>query len=139
MKILIDTNVVLDAIAQREPFREAAEQILLLAAEGKTKAYITANSATDIYYLIRKHLPSAAKAKEQLLKLTCAIGILDIAERDCLNGFSSPVHDYEDAVLSVRAKRAKMDYIVTRDMKHLEKASVPILSPEAFIKACADL
>jgi predicted nucleic acid-binding protein len=135
MKILIDTNVILDALTGREPFREAAEQILLLAAEGKTKAYITANSVTDIYYLIRKHLSSSEKAKEQLLKLTGAIGILDITEKDCLNGFTSPVPDYEDAVLSVRAKRAKMNYIVTRDLKHLEKASVPVLSPEDFLKS----
>ena len=56
MKILIDTNIIIDALTGREPFREAAEQIFLLAANQTADMYITASSATDIYYIVRKHL-----------------------------------------------------------------------------------
>ena len=63
MKILIDTNVIIDALTGREPFRDDAEQIFMLAANRIEDMYITAGSATDIYYLVRKHLHSTEQAK----------------------------------------------------------------------------
>ena len=55
MKILVDTNIIIDTLTGREPFRESAEQIFILAANQIEDMYITASSATDIYYLVRKH------------------------------------------------------------------------------------
>lgn len=52
MKILVDTNIIIDALTSREPFREDAEQVFLLAANQIEDMYITASSATDIYYLL---------------------------------------------------------------------------------------
>ncbi len=69
MSILIDTNVILDAVAKRSPFNESAEKILFLIAENKINAFITANTVTDIYYLTRKHLKSIEETKILLLKL----------------------------------------------------------------------
>ena len=59
IKALIDTNVVLDALAGREPFRAEAERIFMLAAEEKFQAFVTANSITDVYYLVRKNTSEA--------------------------------------------------------------------------------
>ena len=69
MRILVDTNVIIDALTGREPFRETAEQIFMIAANRTEDMYITASSATDIYYLIRKHLHSAELAKNAMEKL----------------------------------------------------------------------
>ena len=69
MKILVDTNVIIDALTGREPFRETAEQIFMIAANQTEEIYITASSATDIYYLLRKHLHSTEKAKHVMEKL----------------------------------------------------------------------
>jgi len=56
INVLLDTNVILDAVANRVPFNKNAEQIFILAAEQKIKGYITANSLTDIYYIAKKQL-----------------------------------------------------------------------------------
>ncbi len=56
MKILVDTNIIIDALTGREPFRESAEQIFMLAANQLQDMYITAGSATDIYPKFRKKL-----------------------------------------------------------------------------------
>jgi predicted nucleic acid-binding protein len=56
MKVLVDTNVVLDAIANREPFSNNAKKIINLILENKLEGFITANSTTDIYYIARKYL-----------------------------------------------------------------------------------
>ena len=55
-KLLIDTNIILDALMNRAPWAKAAEDIILAVAEDKAEGYITASSFTDIHYLLRKHL-----------------------------------------------------------------------------------
>ena len=69
MRILVDINVIVGALTGREPFREPAEQIFMLAANQIEEMYITASSATDIYCLIIKHLHSTDKAKNVMEKL----------------------------------------------------------------------
>ncbi|MDR0653964.1 MAG: PIN domain-containing protein [Synergistaceae bacterium] len=111
MKALIDTNVILDAIAAREPFRRDAEKIIMLIAAEEAEGYITANSVTDIYYIARKHLPEN-DAREALRRLFCVFSIIDVRGDDCLSALSLPVDDFEDAVLTVCGYRAGVDLTV---------------------------
>ena len=134
MKILVDTNVIIDALTGREPFRESAEQIFMLTANMIEDMYITASSATDIYYLIRKHLHNTEQAKSTMSKLYQLFGILDATANDCQDALLSDMKDYEDAVISCCAKRNQMDYIVTRNIKDYEKSKVKALLPDDFIK-----
>lgn len=134
MKLLVDTNIIIDALTGREPFREAAEQIMLLAANQIEDMYITASSATDIYYLVRKHLHNTEQAKNAMTKLYQLFGILDVTADDCQNALLSNMKDYEDAVISCCAKRSKMDYIVTRNIKDYEKSKVKAILPNDFIQ-----
>lgn len=134
MKILVDTNVIIDALTGREPFRETAEQIFMFAANMIEDMYITASSATDIYYLIRKHLHNTEQAKSTMSKLYQLFGILDVTAKDCQDALLSDMKDYEDAVISCCAKRNQIDYIVTRNIKDYEKSKVKTLLPDDFMK-----
>lgn len=134
MKILVDTNIIIDALTGREPFREAAEHIFLLAANRVEDMYITASSATDIYYLLRKYLHNTEHSKNTMAKLYQLFNILDVTARDCQDALVSNIKDYEDAVISCCAKRSQMDYIVTRNNKDYEKSSVKALLPDELIK-----
>lgn len=133
MKILVDTNIIIDALTSREPFKEDAEQIFLLAANQIEDMYITASSATDIYYLVRKYLHSTDKAKDVMSKLYELFHILDVTSADCQEALSSEVNDYEDAVVSCCAMRNHMDYIVTRNIKDYERAKTSAILPKTFI------
>lgn len=133
MKILVDTNIIIDALTSREPFREDAEQIFLLAANQIEDMYITASSATDVYYLVRKYLHSTEQAKSVMAKLYELFHILDVTSADCQEALLSEVNDYEDAVISCCAFRNHMDYIVTRNIKDYERARTNVLSPGEFI------
>lgn len=133
MRILVDTNVIIDALTGREPFRKAAEQIFLIAANRTEDLYITASSATDIYYLIRKHLHSTEKAKNAMQKLFELFSILDVTSKDCLDALLTGVKDYEDSVISCCALRNKMDYIVTRNRKDFEFSKISAILPDEFI------
>lgn len=133
MKILVDTNIIIDALARREPFRESAEQIFLLAANQIEDMYITASSAADIYYLIRKHLHNTEQSNNTMSKLYQLFGILDVTAKDCQDALASDMKDYEDAVISCCAKRNQMDCIVTRNIKDYERSRIKALLPDEFI------
>lgn len=133
-KALIDTNVVLDALAARDPFRKDAEQIFLLAAEEAFQGYITANSLTDIYYLVRKNTTEAV-AREAIRNLLHLFAVVDTSGKDCEKALDSPIKDYEDALITECAKKAGVDLIVTRDKAFLQAADeASTISPAAFLK-----
>lgn len=134
MRILADTNVILDALTSRKPWNESAEKIFLMAANNTIEMYITANSATDIYYLIRKHLHDADTAKTIMGKLYSLVGILEVTEADCIDALASSIRDYEDAVVEKVAARQGMDYIVTRNIKDFQSGNTNVIIPDDFVK-----
>ncbi|MDR0896468.1 MAG: PIN domain-containing protein [Oscillospiraceae bacterium] len=133
MKALIDTNVILDALLAREPFYEAAADLLLAIAEEKCEGFITASSFTDLHYLIRRSLKDSEKTREILLGLIAVVGILDVTGIDCEKAFDLPMPDFEDALQATCAKRNKMDCIITRNEKHFSASPVLAISPGAFL------
>lgn len=133
MKILVDTNIIIDALTSRQPWNHNAEQIFYMAANHTAEMYITANTATDIYYLLRKHLRNTELARETMSKLFSIFPILDVTAAHCINALSSAVTDFEDAVLEQTAFGAHMDYIVTRNIKDFRYSSIRVLLPEDFI------
>ena len=132
--VLLDTNVVLDVLAARQPFVNESEKIFALAAANQIAGHITANSAADLYYLMTKYMTPAA-AKEALRRLFSLLSILDVRATDCLAALDRP-GDFEDALLLACAhRRGYVDYIVTRD-QNLQGAmsSIPIVSPAGLLK-----
>ncbi len=133
MKALIDTNVIVDALTSRKPWKESAEKIFLMAANQVMTAYITASSATDIYYLVRKYLHSTEQAKQVMGKLYSFMGILMVTGDECVDALASAVSDYEDAVIERTAVKAEMDCIITRNVKDYQDGIVKALLPDDFI------
>ena len=134
MKIVVDTNVIIDALTSREPWNESAEKIFLMAANRTVDMYITASAATDIYYLIRKHLHDTQTAKQVMGKLYSLTGILEVTEDDCVEALGSAINDYEDAVVEKVASRKNIDYIVTRNIKDYQAGRTKIILPDDFVK-----
>ena len=134
MRILADINVIIDALTSREPWNKSAEKIFLMAANQTIEMYITASSATDIYYLIRKYLHNTEAAKTIMGKLFSLTGILEVKADDCIDALASSIHDYEDAVVEKVAHRNDMDYIVTRNIKDYQAGDTKIILPDDFVK-----
>ena len=134
MKLLIDTNIVLDALMKREPWVESAAALLFAVAEQKVQGCITASTFTDIYYLLRKRIGSKEQAKQALLDLVAVLDVLDVSGTDCERAFELPMPDYEDALLAYCGKRHKVDYIVTRNLKHFKASPVKAVCPEEILK-----
>jgi len=135
MKALIDTNTVLDALASRKPFCADAERIFLLAADERFEGFVTANSITDIYYLLRKNT-SEEVSRDALRNLLQLFTVVDITGHDCEAALDSPVGDYEYALIAICAVNAGVDCIVTRDEAFLQAGlATSIITPTAFLKS----
>lgn len=134
MNVLIDTNVMLDAMLSRSPFSEAAQTIFIWAAEEKIQACITASSVTDIYYLLHKHIHDNERCRQEISKIVMLFKVLDVYGTDCKNALELQMTDYEDALLATCAKRFKMEYIITRNVKDFVGSPVQAILPDDFIQ-----
>lgn len=133
MNVIFDTNVVLDVLTGREPFSGASTEAIAIAGDKGCNVAITANTVTDLYFLLRKHFSDGAKARNTLLRLVKSIIVLDTTRELCLLAFDSPVSDFEDAVLVESAIRWGADCIVTRNSGDFSASPIKALIPEDFI------
>lgn len=133
MKIVIDNNIALDAFLGRQPFNEAAEQILAACAD-LHQGCLSVNSLTDIFYVLRKSLGIAA-AKTTVKKIMELFEIISVDSEDCLNALSLPIDDFEDALIMICGKKAGADCIVTRDEKFLQaETPIPVIAPDKLLE-----
>ena len=133
MNVLIDTNVILDAGLNRIPFNASAEKILLLVADEKVNASITASSVTDIYYFLKKDYHDSNRAKEMLINFFNIFEVIDVTKSDCEKALGLPMDDYEDALLATCAKRRRIELIITRNLKDFAESPVKAVSPDDFL------
>lgn len=134
IRVLFDTNVVLDLLAKRERVMDAA-MAYDVALNLEAEPCIAATATTDIFYLLSsKHFlgdsKSAAHTMEALLDL---FDLIDTRADDCHRALASEMTDYEDAVLAWSAKREEVDYLITNDKEHFVASPVPALTPAEFI------
>jgi len=133
MKILLDTNIILDFALIREPFYDLADQIFNLIEQQKVEGYISATTFTDIYYILRK-----PRGKEWTLAfLSRLINICKIASVDDTTiraALNEHYIDFEDDIQYHTAKRHQLDAIVTRNTKDYPTTSLAILSPENLLE-----
>jgi len=134
MNVLIDTNVVLDAMLSRSPFAEAAQKLFIMAAEEEINGYVTASSITDIYYLLHRYLHDNERCRQEIFKLIKIFSILDVTGSDCEKALELPMADYEDALIAACARRGKMECIITRNVKDFGDSPVKAVLPDDFLK-----
>ena len=129
--VFIDTNVILDVLLQNEPFWPDSIRIFQLAELGEIRAYVSASSMTDIFYVAKKKLtiPLAREAMRKLLNLFQVVGV-DSA--DLLGALELPISDMEDALQAWCAKKAGVDTLITRDTHGFPGLDIPTIAPANF-------
>ena len=134
MKVLIDTNIILDDIFNRTPNVENAKKINRLIVDEIIGGYLTANTLTDIFYIVSKH-KNEFTAKVVIKNLLLIFTIVSIDGDDCLKAINLLMGDFEDALIVVCAEKTNMDYIITNDHEFLigTELSVSVISPVDFL------
>lgn len=114
MKVLVDTNVVLDIALNRKPFVEDAALLWRLAEQGEITACLSNTSITDIFYIINKHA-GQGKARGFIADILDTFSLADIDEEGFREALGSDMADFEDAVQYVICERNGCDALVTRN------------------------
>lgn len=132
MKILIDTNVIMDVLAKREPFYTNAKIILNSCDFGDIKGVIAGHSITNLFYILRKYF-ERDEIRKILLNLCKAFQIESVDRDKIISSLENKTfNDIEDCLQMECAISGNVDYIITRNKKDFLYSSVPCLTPEEF-------
>ena len=133
-KILIDTNVLIDYLLEREPFFEDAKEVILSCADGKVKGCIAAHSISNMFFILRKDY--SAKERREVLSNLCSIfDVEGIDKAKLLAGLSNEdFSDFEDCLQMECAKSYGADYIVTRNVSDYATSEVNAIMPKDYLE-----
>ena len=134
MVILIDTNILIDAAAQRVPFCESSNSVLALCAGQEVTGFVSSRSFCDIFYILRKEMNTG----ERKLLIKSLRGFLHtviitnpIIDRALDN---DDITDFEDAIQYACAESIDADYIITRNIKDFGNSNIKAITPDEFLK-----
>ncbi len=133
MRCLIDTNIIIDVLAQRQPFFRDSERVLTAAYMARIDGLITPGTFSDIAYILRHDL-SPAELRPKLLGLLDIVRIASLDNTHLALALQSNLPDIEDSIQIYSAAYMKADYVVTRNQEHFIDSPVPAILPEDLLK-----
>ena len=128
MKLLIDTNVILDMVLKRSGY-DISMELFRKVRETGAGAYITASSVTDIFYIIRKETHDISRTYVIMENIFQLVSVLSVTEKDIRDAFGQKWKDFEDCVQYMTGKNSNMDYIITVNGKDYADAMLPVMTP----------
>ena len=129
MVVLIDSDVLIDFLTDREPFTKNAKEIVRKSQEKTISAFLAAHSITNIFYILRK-IYSAPERKQSLMKLCQSISVVEIGQELINNALAdTEFDDIEDYLQAECARIVSADYIVTRNIGDYAHSKVPAILP----------
>lgn len=134
MKLFVDTNVILDVLANREPFSKDAAFVLSAIERGQAEGFIAAHTVTTLFYLLQRSLgmPKAKLAIADILKL---FEVVPVDHDRLLQALAMNWKDFEDAVQAACAAKAEVDYFVTRNVSDFSGAGLEVVTAGEVVAA----
>ena len=136
MKVLLDTNVVLDVLLKREPFYQDSFVIFKLEDQERIDGWLSAASITDIFYLLRKDRQNVIEVYKIIDELTALFTVAPVTAVTISGALSLRWKDFEDAVQFMAARESGAEFIITRNKDDYESSEIPCMSPADFIAYC---
>jgi predicted nucleic acid-binding protein len=131
-KVFVDTDIIYDLLAAREPFYNAAACLFTLADEGKIDVYISALSLANIHYLISRKT-TEEESKEIIRKFKILVHVAPLTEKVIDLALNSDFSDFEDAIQYFSALQCDIDILITRNLKDYKKAQITVLTAQDYI------
>jgi predicted nucleic acid-binding protein len=134
MQLFIDTNVLLDVLAERKAFYAESMRIWTLAESGRIDAHVAAISFSNCYYIVHKY-EGRRSAEKAVRLLRDVFKPVDLTAQILNQAIDAGFADFEDAVQFHSAVHAQAECIITRNPGHFPRAPLPVLSPAEFLAA----
>ncbi len=138
MRVLFDTNILIDFLLDRSPFADAAADLLSRADRGEIQGVACANSFTTIFYLAQKAV-GLADARSHITALLSILEVAPVNRATLEHAVGSIVSDFEDAVIIESGRQANAECIVTRNEKDFANSPMPVYSPRSLLGLLAQL
>ena len=133
MNVLIDTNVVLDVLLGREPFVSQSAKVVFLSEKAVIHGYVSASTATDIFYIVSKEFQNKDKTYDAIGKLFQAVRVA-VVDGEMIDGaLKLRWNDFEDCVQFVAARGLDAKYIITRDPDGFKNSEIEPITPTDFL------
>ena len=132
MNVLLDTNVLLDFILERESFVQDAEQVLETAKQQSIQLFMTATTITDLFYIAKKDI-GKERSLEIIEDLLQFVEVAAVDKQIILDALHSELPDFEDSVQESASIQAGVNIIVTRNEADFKNSALDIYSPHDFV------
>lgn len=132
MILLIDANILLDVLMNRQDFVKDSSMIWKLCETNQAKGYISALTIANLMYIMRKQLDPETIEK-LLVQLKFIFDFTDFGVSDLQRAAEMKWTDFEDAVQSATAERLHADFIITRKVKDFRSSKIMALTPTEFL------
>jgi predicted nucleic acid-binding protein len=132
VKLFLDINVILDVLANREPWVEDSAAVLSLLETDEFEGVAAAHTITTLFYLAARHL-GRRQATARLLDLLGLVSVAPLDQEIILKGLALGWPDFEDALQMLCATSASADYLVTRNARDFRSESIPVVSPSELL------
>ena len=133
MRVLLDTDVILDVVLAREPFASVSVQLFKLHDEGVIEGCVAAVTPVNVFYFVRK-FRDIAVARQAVDLLLDSFTVCPLTAAVLRAAHALPISDYEDAVQHASGTAVGVEAIVTRNVDDYKNATVPIFTPTDFLQ-----
>ena len=133
-RVFLDTNIVLDLLAQRMPFYSEAARLFSLADKKEIILSISALCLADSNYILSRHLPST-EVRPILRKFKVLVNVLPLDDKITDLALNSDFHDFEDAIQYYTAIVNEQDLIITRNQADFKESKLPVMNAGEFLAA----
>jgi len=137
MKVLIDSNVVLDILLKNTGLYTGSMAVFAHAEKNLINGYISASAVTDIFYISKKRHGKEIALKS-IKKILQVFQPATVTGDDIFKALDLDWSDFEDAVQYVVGESFALDYIVTRNISDFSKGKIPAVTPEHFINIISE-
>ena len=134
MRVLLDSNIVLDYLGANQGFTDEAEAVFELASKRKDIKLVSSSAITDILYVLRRAVKDREIVRRKYESLRSVIRILPVTEQDIDRAFARDWKDFEDAVQYTVAEANRVHCIITRNKGDFEEDAIPCYSPREFVE-----
>jgi predicted nucleic acid-binding protein len=138
MRVLIDTNVVLDVLIYNSAFFADSKKVFDFAEQRHITGFISASAITDIFYIAQRKLGKKT-AKEAIKEVLKVFSPATVTDNDIYKALDLTWDDFEDSVQYTVGEGLSVDYIVTRNAKDFSSGHIPAVTPEQFMRIIADI
>lgn len=132
MRVLLDTDVVLDLMLDRQPFAQAAFELWTVCEQGRVDGYVSVITPVNVFYFARKQ--KGIEAARQIIAEVLSVMRVCAANYNVLQAAHGlPFTDFEDAVQHTSATASQLDAIITRNTGDYANATLPVFTPADFL------